>query len=411
MDMKQIKENTKIFSVDEITTNIKRILESNPNLQDVWIKGEVSNFKHPNEKHMYFSLKDENSLIKCAMFYRANNELDFEPKDGMKVVVRGSIDVYKVRGSYQIVIEEMFLHGKGELYLRFLQLKSKLEKQGFFAKEHKKNIPKFPKTIGIATASKGSVIRDIINVIKRRYPHVKLILYPCSVQGEEAKYTIVRGIEALNNLEVDVIIIGRGGGSIEELWPFNEEIVAKAIFNSKIPIISAVGHETDFTLSDFTADVRAPTPSSAAEIAVPNQKEINASLVKYKQRIYNQIYKIIKRKKEKIETIENRPLFKRPYLLVDPYKQILDGKIEKIQNIMIKKTEILKARIEGLNGKINALNPESILERGYSLTMRNDKIISSINNINEDDVISTIVKDGEIKSKVKEKRKNERKNI
>ena len=404
-----LKPDTKIYSVDEITTYIKNLIENNKTLQNIWVKGEISNFRHSNNTHMYFSLKDENSIIDCAMFQRANQNLEFMPEDGMKVIIRGYIDIYKPKGRYQIIVEEMYLAGKGELYIKFLQLKAKLEKEGLFREEHKKPIPKYPKIIGIVTSLQGAVIHDIIKIIRRRYPHVGIIIYPSLVQGDEAKYTIVRGIEILNNLNVDVIIIARGGGSFEELWSFNEEIVVRAIYDSKIPVVSAIGHETDFTIADFVADRRAPTPSAAAEIVVPDKQEILSLFIHLERRLCQQTHKILEIKKQIISYIITRPIFKRPHTIVNEYKQILDEKTIQLKQIVINKTEILKRELKGFDGKLNALNPCAILERGYSITMKKDKIISSIKDIKLGDIISTIVKDGKIDSKIKGK--NERKNI
>ncbi len=397
------KPDAKIYSVDELTTYIKNLIEQNKILQNIWVRGEISNFRHSNNTHMYFSLKDENSIIECAMFHRTNQNLGFLPEDGMKIIVRGYIDIYKPKGRYQIIVEEMHLAGKGELYIKFLQLKAKLEKQGFFKEEHKKPLPKYPKTIGVITSSEGSVIRDIIKVVKRRYPHVKLIIFPSLVQGDEAKYTIIKGVETLNQLSVDVIIIARGGGSFEDLWSFNEEIVAKAIYSSKIPIVSAIGHETDFTISDFVADKRAPTPSVAAEMVVPNETEIFNNLANLENRLYRHIRKIIESYKQQIYYITNRPLFKRPFSLIEEYKQLLDEKGTQLKQIAVNKIEILKIELKGYDGKLNALNPYSILKRGYSITMKDGKIVSSIKNINYGDVISTIIKDGEMKSEIQTK--------
>jgi len=389
-----LKPNTKIYSVNEITTYIKNLIEQDTSLQDVWIKGEISNFIHYNKKHMYFSLKDENSIIRCAMFSRSNINLKFKPEEGMKVIIKGCAEVYKKRGEYQIIVEEMQEAGKGELYLKFLQLKEKLEKEGLFRKELKKLIPKFPQTIGIVTSSEGAAVRDIIKIIKRRYPHVKIMIYPSFVQGDEAKFTIVKGIETLNQLCVDVIIVGRGGGSFEDLWSFNEEMVARAVYNSKIPIISAVGHETDFTIADFIADKRAATPSAAAELVVPNEIEILNNLTNLKDKLYINITKIIEFYKQQINNIMNRPIFKRPFSQIEEYKQFLDEKGIQIKQIVINKIEILKRELKGSEGKLNALNPYPILERGYSITLKENRIISSIKNINPNEVISTIVRDG-----------------
>lgn len=398
-----LTSGAKIYSVDEITTYIKNLLEQDKNLQNFWIKGEISNFTHSNNLHMYFSLKDENSIIGCAMFQRTNQNLKFMPEDGLKVIIKGSAEVYKPRGRYQIIVEEMYLAGKGELYIKFLQLKSKLEKEGLFKEEHKKQIPKYPKAIGVVTSLQGAVIQDIIKVIKRRYPYVKIIIYPSLVQGDDAKYNLVKGIEILNSLNLDVLILARGGGSFEDLWPFNEEIVARAIYASKTPIISAVGHETDFTISDFVADKRAPTPSVAAEISVPDVQEILGLFAHLEKRLCKQTFSILEIKKQAIHQITSRHIFKKPYLIADKYKQNIDEKFIKLKQIVVNRTEILKREVMRIDGHLNALNPYAILKRGYSITMKKDKIISNIKNINAGDIISTIVSNGKINSKVHNK--------
>jgi len=397
------KSNTKIYSVDEITTYLKDLIEQNEILQNIWIKGEISNFKYHNKKNMYFSLKDENSIIKCAMFERANQDLEFMPEDGMKMIVRGSIEIYKSWGSYQIIVEEIYLTGKGELYVKFLQLKEKLEKEGLFRSEFKKSIPKFPETIGIVTSSDGAVIRDIIKIIRRRWPYIKLIIFPSLVQGNEAKHMIVKGIEILNQINVDVIIVARGGGSFEDLWPFNEEIVARAVYDSRVPIVSAIGHETDTAIIDFVADKRAPTPSAAAELVVPNGEEISSNLSNSENRLYKQITRIIESYKQQIYYMISRPIFKRPFSLIEEYNQVLDEKTIHLEQVVINKIEILRGEFRGFDGKLNALSPYAVLDRGYSITMREDEIISSIKNINRGEIISTIVKDGIINSEVEKK--------
>ncbi len=399
--------NIKIYSIDEITTYIKNLIERNEVLQDVWVKGEISNFTHYGGKHMYFDLKEENSIIRCAMFYRSNMNLEFKPKEGMEIIVKGHVEVYKRRGNYQIIVEEMQLAGKGKLYIKFLQLKEKLEKEGLFKKEFKKPIPKFPKVIGIVTSLEGAAIRDIIKIIKRRYPHVKILIYPSFVQGNEAKYTLSKGIEILNKLNVDVIIFTRGGGSFEDLWPFNEEIIARAIFKSTIPIITGIGHEIDFTIADFVADKRAPTPSAAAELVVPNEIEISNNLANFGNKLYKYLINIVESYKKQIFYIQNRPLFKRPFSLIEQYRQNLDEKTIQLKQILFNKIEIQKREFKGFKGKLNALSPYGVLNRGYTLTLKEDKIISSIKNINLGDVVSTIVKDGEIKSKIQNKNERE----
>ncbi len=404
-----IKSDTRVYSVDEITTYIKNLIEKSEMLQNVFVKGEISNFRQSDKKHRYFSLKDENSIIKCAMFYKSNTNLEFKPKEGMEVIIRGHVEVYKKKGNYQIIVEEMQLAGEGELYKKILQLKEKLEKEGLFKEEIKKLIPRFPKIIGIVTSLEGAVIRDIIKVIKRRWPYLKLIIYPSFVQGDEAKFTLCRGINILNQIKVDVIIIARGGGSFEDLWPFNEEIVARTVYDSEIPIVSAIGHETDFTITDFVADKRAPTPSAAAELITPDKTEILNKLTDLENRLCKTLVSIEESYKQQIDYIMDRPIFKRPFSLIEGHKQFLDEKTIQVKQVVINRIEILKRDLKGFDGKLNALNPYAVLGRGYSITMKKDKVILSIRNINKGDIISTIIKNGKIGSKVKDK--NERKII
>ena len=403
------KEENKIYSVNEITNYIKNLMLNDKNLQDVWVKGEISNFKHHNGVHMYFSLKDENSLIECAMFQEANQKLNFKPEDGIKVIVRGHLDIYKPKGKYELIVREVHLEGKGELYFKFLQLKTKLQKEGLFDEKHKKPFPKYPETIGIVTSLSGAVIHDIAKIITRRYPHVKIIVYPSYVQGDEAKVTLTRGIEFLNNLLVDVIILARGGGSFEELWPFNEEIVARAIYNSMSPVISAVGHESDFTISDFVADKRASTPSAAAEMVVPNEEEIINSLNNFGKHLYNGIKNILEKRKHEISQTISRPIFKKPQILIELHKQNLDENTIELKRVFADRIDMQGNELRNFDGKLKALSPFSVLNRGYSITMKNDKILYSITNINKGEAITTIVRDGSIKSKVQDK--DERKDI
>ncbi len=403
------KEGNKIYSVNEVTSYINNLMLNDNNLRDIWVKGEISNFKHHNGIHMYFSLKDDASLIECAMFQDSNRNLNFKPEDGIKVIVRGHLEVYKPRGKYELIVSEIHLEGKGELYFKFLQLKEKLQKEGLFDEKHKKHLPKYPETIGVVTSLSGAVIHDIAKIIKRRYPHVKIIIYPSYVQGNEAKVTLTRGIEVLNSLLVDVIILARGGGSFEELWPFNEEIVARTIYTSVVPVISAIGHESDFTISDFVADKRASTPSAAAEMVVPNEEEIINSINNSEKNIYNGIKNILNKRKSEINQIISRPIFRKPQILIELHKQNLDENTIELKREFTNKIELQKNELLNYDGKLKALSPFSVLNRGYSITMKNDNILSSITNINKEEVITTIVKDGGIKSKVQSK--DERKDI
>ncbi len=394
------KKENKIYSVDEITTYIKNILEDNKVLENVQVRGEISNFKHHNKRHMYFDLKDENSIIHCAMFWNVNKKLKFKPKEGIKVIVKGHIDVYKIRGSYQIIVEKIQLAGKGALYQKYLKLKEDLEKEGLFKEKFKKPLPEFPKKLGVITSFEGAAVQDIIKVIKRRFPHLNLIIYPSLVQGNEAKYQIEKGIKTLNQLQVDAIIVARGGGSFENLWPFNEENVARAIFASEIPIITGIGHETDFTIADFVADEKAPTPSAAAEISVPDIIEIKKQLLNLERRLNKDLIKIREDYKQKLNYIKSRPVFKRPNLLIEQDIQMVDDEKERIIKIFTNKNKLIKMDVIRLKERINALGPESILKRGYSITMKKGKIIKSTKNIKRKDIISTILSDGKINSKV-----------
>lgn len=340
------------------------------------------------------------------MFQRANRNLEFEPKEGMNVILEGYVEVYKKKGRYQIIVEEMHLSGKGELYLKFLKLKEKLEKEGLFKEEFKQPLPKFPKSIGVVSSPEGAAIQDIIKTIKQRYPHVRLLIFPSLVQGDEAKNTLARGIEVLSKMNLDVIILARGGGSFEDLWPFNEEIVARAIFQSKVPIITGIGHEIDFTIADFVADKRAHTPSAAAELAVPEETEIFNHLASLKSILCRQMLKAIKFYKQQTGYLSINRIFRKPFCLIEEPTQILSDKKTQLKKAAASRMEISKMSLEKFEGKLGALNPYAVLNRGYSITLKKGKIISSVKNINEGECISTIVKDGEIESKIKNKKQN-----
>ena len=321
------------ISVTELNEYIKNKISDDEFLNNVLVKGEISNFKHHYTGHMYFTIKDENSLIKCIMFKTYTSNLNFVPKDGMKVIVFGTVSVYERDGVYQIYCKDMKNDGMGDLYTKYNELKVKLEKEGLFDKKYKKEIPLMPKIVGVLTSQTGSVIRDIINVSTRRNPNVNIKLLPIPVQGEGAGEKIAKAIKIMNDKKIsDVIIIARGGGSIEDLWPFNEEVVARAIFNSKIPVISAVGHETDFTISDFVADLRAPTPSAAAELAVPEIKEIKNIINNYQNRYKQALKRKLELMKLKYEKIMQKRVFKDPIYMVNDRYLILDNLIKRISD-------------------------------------------------------------------------------
>lgn len=415
----------KYLTITALTRYLKYKFEQDPNLIKVYIKGEISNFKAHTTGHYYFSLKDDNSKINAIMFRTKTANLNFIPKEGMKVLVTGSIRIYEAAGSYQIYVDDMIEDGVGNLYIAFEKLKEKLSKEGLFKEEYKKRLPKIPNKIGIVTASTGAAIRDILSTIKRRFPICETYLFPCLVQGENAPLDIVDKIKMADNYNLDVLIVGRGGGSFEDLNCFNNEEVARTIFNAKTPIISAVGHEIDFTIADYVADFRAPTPTGAAEIAVPNMVDLKHSLSQYKVRINESIYKKINYLKLYLDSIKNSFVIKNPNIMFDSKKQTIDLINEKLNRIIKEKLEnnkvklfqlknhyilnnpenLYKEKIIRLNNiidKLELLNPLNILKRGYTLTYSNEKIIKSIKDIKKDSIIKTSFNDGYIISKVTE---------
>lgn len=395
----------KPITVQELNKYIKQKIDGDEYLNSVFVKGEISNFKLHYTGHMYFTLKDENSLIKCIMFKGYTPNLKFMPKDGMKVVVFGSVSVFDRDGVYQIYCKAMREEGMGTLYEEYQKLKAKLEKEGLFEAAHKKKIPMLPKTIGVLTSSTGAVIRDIINVSTRRNPNVHIRLLPVPVQGTGAAEKIADAIEKMNAEKLaDVIIIGRGGGSLEDLWPFNEEIVARAIYNSKLPIISAVGHETDFTIADFVSDLRAPTPSAAAELAVPNVGDLVYTISIYQNRYKVALKRRVQLMKMRYEKCMARRVFKEPLQKIHERSIRLDMSIKLINNSIKKKMQTSKSEYIKLVSKLDALSPLKTLARGYSIA-ENDfgKVISSKDKVNIGDYLSIRFTDGKIKAKVEEK--------
>lgn len=384
------------LTVSELTAYIKQLVDSDMLLSNVTVTGEISNFKLHSSGHMYFSLKDSNAVIKCVMFRTYNMRMRFMPEEGMKVIVRGYVSVYPPGGTYQLYAEEMQPDGTGSLYLAFEQLKRRLEAQGWFAQEHKKPIPKLPRAIGIVTSPTGAVIRDMLNILQRRYPNVRVIIYPSPVQGSDAAPQLAAGIRYFNEKKnVDVIIIGRGGGSIEDLWPFNDEGLALAIYESEIPVISAVGHETDFSISDFVADLRAPTPSAAAELAVPEKKVLKERLMIYEKNLANSLLMRLKRERERISRLSSSRCIARPYERVDTLRQQLDGKLRELTLITKTRLEKQRSRLAGLAGRLDALSPLTVLSRGYAIAQKEDgSVIKSVKNMTAGERISVRVADG-----------------
>ena len=420
------------LSVTALTKYIKYKFDNDAHLKNVLLKGEVSNFKHHSRGHFYFTLKDDKAQISAIMFASNANKVIFTPMDGMSVLVEGYISVFESSGNYQIYVNKMSEDGLGNLYLAYEQLKKKLAKEGLFDDAHKIAIPRFPKTIAVLTSPTGAAVRDVINIVNRRYPLASIIVYPTLVQGEYAKDSIVEQLEKVNKQQLaDVIILGRGGGSIEDLWPFNEEEVAYAIYDSMIPIISSVGHETDFTISDFVADLRAPTPSGGAEISVPDQLE----LLNYLERMNNQnrvsLNQLLKHKISALQSIESSYVFRDPLRVTENKSKRLDHASELLELLnpisRLKQSQLdLKRTVKRLNdyyeryfkaiennfvlsiNKLELLNPLAIMKKGYSVVKKNDLVIKSVDDINVDDKIDILVNDGVLYANVIDKRKGEK---
>lgn len=382
----------RVATVSQINGYVKKILDHNIILNNVWVKGELSNFKRHYSGHLYITLKDEGGVLKAVMFRGAAATLAFEPADGMKVLARGRVSVYEAGGAYQLYIEEMIPDGVGELYIAYEQLKKQLADEGLFDERHKKPIPKFPKAVGVVTAPTGAAVRDIINVITRRYPMAEIILYPAKVQGTGAAQSVVKAIEYFNaTREVDTLIVGRGGGSIEDLWAFNEEITARAIYASEIPVISAVGHETDFTIADFVADLRAPTPSAAAEIAVPSTPELAARITADKSRIQQSIVSRIEGGRLLLKRFKMRT----PKDRIDEYSLRVDAMTRSMENSLKMKTMSLRRRFAAQAAKLDALSPLQTLSRGYAIPTREDgTVIRSVGEVKSGDEFTLRLKDG-----------------
>ena len=420
--------NDKYISVTALTRYIKYKIDNDNHLQEVYLRGEISNFKAHTRGHYYFTIKDETSRINAIMFSFNASKIKFKPEDGMKILVKGKISVFESTGNYQIYVEEMLEDGVGNLHIAFEQLKKKLSDEGLFDPKYKKQIPKIPMRVGIITASTGAAVKDILSTIKRRFPICKTILFPCLVQGELAKDDIVKKLDIADNYDLDVIILGRGGGSIEDLWPFNEEVVARKVFSCKTPIISGVGHQIDFTICDFVADLRAETPTGAAERAVPILSDLLLEINNYTIRSSNLIKSILETNKLKLNKLKESYVLKNPLSLYEIKEQKLDNMIDKlntslnailfssksrleiIQNsIIFKEPGILyenkQKKTNHLIEKLEILNPLNALKRGYTITKKEDKCITTIKNINKDDNINIKLKDGEIFAKEMEVKK------
>ena len=390
------------ITVSELNKYVKDKVAEDEYLNSVLVKGEISNFKHHYTGHMYFTLKDENSLIKCVMFKTSTATLNFVPKDGMKVIVLGAVGVFERDGVYQIYCKAMQQDGIGNLYEAYEKLKAKLEEEGLFDESHKKPIPFMPKIIGVLTSNTGAVIRDIINVSTRRNPNVYIRLLPVPVQGEGAALKIAKAIDFMNkNKLADVLIIGRGGGSLEDLWPFNEEVVARAIYNSEIPIISAVGHETDFTIADFVADLRAPTPSAAAELAVTDVQELEYTINLYKRRLKMALMNKTNLMRLQYEKCINSKVYKEPLDKINDYYMQVDQFVKSLENYTSKAVKNSRIEATKLITKLDTLSPLKTLTRGYCIsTDRGGNVISSVSKLNKDMEISLRFQDGTKEAKI-----------
>ncbi len=391
------RERTEAFTVSELNNFIKNIFESNRTLSSVTVRGEISNFTNHRSGHLYFSLKDSDGQIRAVMFRSRAMGLKFMPESGMKVIVHGSVTAYPRDGSYQIYVSSMQPDGIGTLYLAYEQLKARLAAEGLFDEVHKKILPAFPKRIGVITSPTGAAVRDIINVTGRRYPCADLFIYPALVQGDGAEESLVKALDYLDSSKLcDVIIIGRGGGSIEDLWAFNSELLARRIFDAEVPIISAVGHETDFTICDFVADMRAPTPSAAAELAVPDYKEIMLRLDATDQRICSALIRCVTRARERLGRLAEKTNPTAMYNLIDQKRQSVNHYYEKAVLYTNTSLDRFRERLSSNVAKANAMNPLSVIYRGYSVAENKGEIVSSTNSVKNGDELTITVSDGKI---------------
>ena len=395
-------DNNKYLTISQLNNLVKERIDTDPNLRRIYLKGEISNFKNHTRGHLYFTLKDDDSRLSAVMFSSQAAYLKFTPEDGMNVLVEGRISCYPAQGTYQVYVDKMEMDGLGNLYIEFEKLKKKLQAEGLFNQDHKRSLPKYPSKIGIVTASTGAAIKDILSTIKRRYPICETILFPSLVQGSDAAPDIVRQINAAQNYNLDILIVGRGGGSIEDLWAFNEEIVARAIYDSKVPVISAVGHEIDYTIADYVADLRAPTPTGAAEMAVPVLSDVKNNIDNYKIRLRENIIKTLKQSELRLEKIKDSFILSNPLAMYEVKEEKLNNYVNSL-NRYIK--EYLNNKKHSLKIDLNSLkllNPINIMEKGYSLVKVEDKIIKDTKDLKLNDKIDIKLYKGEVIAEVKE---------
>ncbi len=390
-----------IYTVSQLNDHIRQLLVNDPQLGQIWVRGEISNLTKHSSGHFYFTLKDKGSQLNCVSFRSTNRSLKFDPESSMRVLIFGSLDVYTVRGQYQLRVLDMRPDGIGELYKAYEQLRIRLQDEGLFDVSRKQPIPKYPLKIGVATSATGAAIHDILNVLKRRYP-VDVLLAPTIVQGEMSSASIVSSIERLNRTDVDLIILGRGGGSLEDLWSFNEEVVARAIAKSQVPIISAVGHETDYTISDFTADLRAPTPSAAAELAVPDSMDLKRHVLSLSQRMEQAAIRFVSDYSDRLDYLCSRIEPEKLNDFLRQNSQRIDELTLRMERLSGRIIESKQNQLSGFAGRLNAVSPLKTLERGYGIAIRTEdnKVIRSREDVSEGDDIGVIVSDGKIRCKV-----------
>lgn len=401
----------KILTVSEVTAYLKNLVEKDLNLQQVWVTGEISNFTRHSSGHMYFTLKDESSRLRCIMFRRENQWLKFQPYDGLAVILFGRIAVYPRNGEYQLYTEIMEAAGIGSLYLAFEQLKNRLAQEGLFDQARKKRIPRFPRKIGVITSPTGAAVRDIIRILRRRYPRVDILVIPAQVQGEAAAQSLIEALDKAGYVkDLDLIIIGRGGGSIEELWAFNDERLARAIAAFPLPVISAVGHETDFTIADLVADLRAPTPSAAAELAVPEITELRKKVHLLAGRIEAAGVRILERKRDRLARVESHPALLRPDRWLVEYRQRLDEAGEELRRLMKAKLDKARTELAGSLGKLEALSPLATLARGYSICRRktDGSFVRSADQVATGEKLNILLHRGELLCTVEEAREGKK---
>ncbi len=396
--------NPLVLTVTQLNMYTRSLLEQDPHLAEVFVVGEISNFtNHYRSGHWYFSLKDENAVIQGVMFRSSAQKMRFLPQDGMRVICRGRVTLYERDGRYQFYAEDMQPDGLGALSLQFEQTKEKLSKLGLFDEEHKQPIPPFPQKIAVVTSPTGAAVQDILNILTRRYPLATVLMCPVQVQGEYAVPQLVEAVDELSKRQdVDVIIIGRGGGSLEDLWAFNSEELAFSIYNCPIPVISAVGHETDYTISDFVADLRAPTPSAAAELAVPEFSDLKAGVSRYKQRLTLSLHRKVEAETKRLEQLSRSKVLRQPLTMLEPYFQRLDGVSRRMDSAYLREVEQNQSRFSVLAGRLEAYSPLGVLKRGYTITKKENGIVRSAETLQVGDTVEIQFNQGSATCKVEQ---------